>query len=1116
MSKLYGLLVGINEYHPDSPVGSLKGCLNDIQNVEFFLKKHYKKVLSPSIKRLENSKATRENIIKTFQSHLIKKAKENDTVLFYFSGHGSFSKTAKEFKQFDSKAQDESLVCYDSRLDGKFDIADKELAVLLSRINQKAHIIVIVDSCHSGSITRSVVNEMNLGKKRYTGKRQNEKPRPIGSYLLDGDNYYQDLIDAGKGISIPNCKHIVISACERDQEASETLEDEGLFSSILMEKLKLNRNLTYSDLFAKVRHSIAMECEDQTPTFQSLNGFNPNTIFLLNEIKTNTNRHPIIFHEEDKSWRLQYGAIHGLPTDNNFKKLKIGIYPDTTAKNSEKLIKQVEVKKVLLKETILKFKDKHTQSSFMGEIQSMPTSLLVRLDGSETNINAFEKKYNKAPSAFLTLDRTAEKAKYTLSIEKTKLVIRLTADMDNFIHGVKKIGQPQVEHIVRTLENIEEWERIINLENEKSKIKRDIDLVFRDESKGKKPIDCEGDIITFDYPPIGKDRDKDGNLFNIWYAIKAKNKGKRNLNIALLHLGEDYSVTSMNSSQIKAQSKWITLTNDYQLEIKSEKKSEETDVFKLIVSTEPFDDYPFLKEPIENEIIDLKITRGSSKRAIGLRKKSEDDWCVKTIVVNTIRKEDSIQNKDVDFKDEKITFIGHKKFKANIAFAPVNKATKSVHSVAKLSKIYRGKGLELLYLSSKKTRSINENAIIELSGIENVNSLKKDPLTLKVNHQVEKDEQIISVTLQNGYVIPLGHSLKEKDGSTTIKFETLPTSVDRRNRAKKNVKRAIWFSLIKVAGFRHNAFLLRIARLNKKGKLDRSKKSIKLAVKNSKSILLVIHGIIGDTNVQAMELMPYVKNGTYDTILTFDYENLNEGIANIAKELNLQLEGLELGKNDGKKLDIVAHSMGGLVSRWMIENIRKGDNMVDRLFMFGTPNGGSPFGDIPSYIDLFTKLVSVGLNFGKAFLPGIIAYLKTIEKANRIFIVARNHLMVTLDEMNSNSSIINQLKENKKIKINTQYYAIAGDILLYTQQNKTEQSAEERELSFFLEKVLFKIGKKANLNQPNDIAVGVKEIHQIPASFKPKKFKVKGYHMNYFINKEAMKIFDDIIKGSKK
>jgi hypothetical protein len=38
-NKIYALLVGIDKYHPQSGVGSLTGCVNDIEAIEAYLHK---------------------------------------------------------------------------------------------------------------------------------------------------------------------------------------------------------------------------------------------------------------------------------------------------------------------------------------------------------------------------------------------------------------------------------------------------------------------------------------------------------------------------------------------------------------------------------------------------------------------------------------------------------------------------------------------------------------------------------------------------------------------------------------------------------------------------------------------------------------------------------------------------------------------------------------------------------------------------------------------------------------------------------------------------------------------------------------------------------------------
>ncbi len=129
-------------------------------------------------------------------------------------------------------------------------------------------------------------------------------------------------------------------------------------------------------------------------------------------------------------------------------------------------------------------------------------------------------------------------------------------------------------------------------------------------------------------------------------------------------------------------------------------------------------------------------------------------------------------------------------------------------------------------------------------------------------------------------------------------------------------------------------------------------------------ILLFVHGIIGDTQSMAPSVqLARLADGRplaalYDLVLTFDYENLNTTIEENGRLLKERLEAVGLGAGHGKTLDIAAHSMGGLVSRWFIE--REGGNQIARrLVMLGTPNGGSPW---PRVFDWATVALGLALN----------------------------------------------------------------------------------------------------------------------------------------------------------
>jgi hypothetical protein len=90
MKNLHALLVGINEYHPDSNVPALAGCIADVHNFKKFLESNF-----PADKInmvvLENEEATYQNIIKNFGAEHLLKAKAGETIFIHYSGHGAMT-----------------------------------------------------------------------------------------------------------------------------------------------------------------------------------------------------------------------------------------------------------------------------------------------------------------------------------------------------------------------------------------------------------------------------------------------------------------------------------------------------------------------------------------------------------------------------------------------------------------------------------------------------------------------------------------------------------------------------------------------------------------------------------------------------------------------------------------------------------------------------------------------------------------------------------------------------------------------------------------------------------------------------------------------------------------
>jgi len=176
----------------------------------------------------------------------------------------------------------------------------------------------------------------------------------------------------------------------------------------------------------------------------------------------------------------------------------------------------------------------------------------------------------------------------------------------------------------------------------------------------------------------------------------------------------------------------------------------------------------------------------------------------------------------------------------------------------------------------------------------------------------------------------------------------------------------------------------------------------------------------------AQMVAPFFENEAYPLILTFDYENLNTKIEEIADKLDAALTNIGLDKNSSKTIDVIAHSMGGLVVRYLIERIRKNHPLVDKLILVGTPNGGSRFSDMTKYRDISLVALTVAANTSKYLIPTFAPWLFA---ANGV-VGAANVIATTLKQMHPESSFIKDLYRNDPAP-GTQYYIIAGDVQQY-------------------------------------------------------------------------------------
>lgn len=167
------LLVGINNYAVEAP---LQGCINDVFSQRELLIHRFGFNPNDIVTLTDESELTptRENILQTFEAHLIKQARPGDVVVFHFSGHGSRvldpDSTAADglSSTYVPQNNQKSLSEIDPSTAFVSDITGRTLFLLLAGIKTD-NLTAVLDSCHSGGGTRGNHRIRSLDRSRGLG-----------------------------------------------------------------------------------------------------------------------------------------------------------------------------------------------------------------------------------------------------------------------------------------------------------------------------------------------------------------------------------------------------------------------------------------------------------------------------------------------------------------------------------------------------------------------------------------------------------------------------------------------------------------------------------------------------------------------------------------------------------------------------------------------------------------------------------------------------------------------------------------------------------------------------------------------------------------------------------
>lgn len=253
--RRWALLVGITQYQRVKP---LRGCENDARLMADLLVRNCG-FERECVRVLDGSQVTRQGIEKAFLEWLATSAGPDDTVVFFFSGHGTQVKMGKDMH--------EALCPVD--MDPKEPaslVLDRDLSRWIARL-RAGQVVVVLDACHSGTHVKALSADS----------------MPKFAPMRDGPPAPDTVAWQSLGKSIDGLgRTILLAACQSREKASDTAviaEDGtrtyyGAFTYALGQVLQnldpaSVRRMSYEDLMARVRRLVRDDLQElQTPVLR--------------------------------------------------------------------------------------------------------------------------------------------------------------------------------------------------------------------------------------------------------------------------------------------------------------------------------------------------------------------------------------------------------------------------------------------------------------------------------------------------------------------------------------------------------------------------------------------------------------------------------------------------------------------------------------------------------------------------------------------------------------------------------------------------------------------------------------------------------------------------------
>jgi hypothetical protein len=243
------LCIGINDYPGTG--SDLSGCVNDAKDWKAALEQR-----GFATQLLLDKRAIKEAMHQGIQ-RLVREARSGDVVVITYSGHGSW---IPDLDSDEPDARDEVLCPYD--IGQNRPLTDDELYDIFADRERGVRIVLVSDSCHSGSVSRLAPSPGGAAVRVRFLSPQNFLPADaLQSATARAARPVYGAARPFGGVLLAGCRDT-----EYSYDASFNERPNGAFTYFALKTLKdLPAGANYRDWFKAIRERLPSQSYPQTP-----------------------------------------------------------------------------------------------------------------------------------------------------------------------------------------------------------------------------------------------------------------------------------------------------------------------------------------------------------------------------------------------------------------------------------------------------------------------------------------------------------------------------------------------------------------------------------------------------------------------------------------------------------------------------------------------------------------------------------------------------------------------------------------------------------------------------------------------------------------------------------